>query len=111
MSATALGRRLGVTESAVRKMELAESDDGITLGALRRAAGSLGCELQYALVPRKPLEDALMDQARMVVSRRLGPVAHTMALEDQAVDDSSKRKQVDMLARDLLARGSSRELW
>lgn len=111
MSASALGRRLRITESSVRKMERAEADDRITLGALRRAAEALGCELQYALVPMKPLEEMLMGQARRIVVRQLGPVAHTMALEAQAVDEAAKARQVDLLARELLSHGSGRELW
>lgn len=111
MSATAMARRLDVTEGAVRKLERNEADDAITLGALRRAADALGCDLQYALVPKMPLEEVLMNQARRAVARQLGPVAHTMALEDQAVNDPSSKKQIDVLARNLLAHGSHRELW
>lgn len=111
MSATALAKRLKVTESAVRKIELAEAADTITLATLRRAADALGCDLQYALVPKQPLDQTVMEQARRVVSSQLWPVAHSMALEDQAVDRAARQRQVDILARSLLAHGSSRELW
>lgn len=109
MSGTALARRLGVTERAVRKIEASEAQDKISLGTLRRAAEALDCELQYALVPRKPLADMLMERARTVAALELAPIAHSMALEEQAVDDA-RRKHLDILARMLLTR-SGRDLW
>lgn len=109
MSGVALARRLGVTARAVRKIEASEADDKISLGALRRVAEALDCELQYALVPRKPLADMLMERARTVAEMELAPVAHSMALEDQAVDDE-RRRHLDILARTMLTR-SGRDLW
>lgn len=109
MSGAALARRLGVTERAVLKLEAAEAEDRMTLGTLRRVAQSLDCELQYALVPRRPLVEVLNEQARRVAERELFPVAHSMALEDQAVDDE-RRKHLDFVARTMLAK-SRRDLW
>jgi predicted DNA-binding mobile mystery protein A len=109
MSGAALARRLGITERAVRKLEASEADDRISLGTLRRAAEAMGCELQYALVPREPLADTLMQRAREVAAREMAPVAHSMALEDQAVDDRQQR-HLDVLARAVLSR-PPRDLW
>lgn len=111
MTATALARRLKISESSVRKIETSEANDAISLGTLRRVAEALNCDLQYALVPRKPLDQVLLDQARRVVATELRPVAHSMSLEDQAVDASARQRQVDVLARALLAHGPSRHLW
>lgn len=110
MSSAALGRRLGVTDSAVRKLEEAESTDAITLGSLRRAAAALDCELQYALVPRQKLEVTLHERALKIAQERVGGVAHSMALEDQAVDSSLTRSHIEELAKSLLAR-RTRDLW
>lgn len=111
MSGTALARRLGVTESTVRKFEASEADDAITLATLRRVADAMGCELQYALVPKKPLEQALFHQARAIVAAELEPVRQTMALEGQCVEENSTERILDSLARALLARGHGRNLW
>lgn len=109
MSAPALAKRLGVTARAVHKIEISEADDKISLATLRRVAEALDCELQYALVPRKPLLDTLVERARLVAGLELTPVAHTMALEDQTVDDQ-RRRHLDLLTRAMLTR-SGRDLW
>ncbi len=110
MSSAALARRLQITDSAVRKMEEAEATDAITLGSLRRAAAALDCELQYALVPRQTLKATLQARALKVAQERVGPVAHSMALEDQAVDARLTQSHIEDLARALLAK-RTKDLW
>ncbi len=110
MSAAALARRLGISQAGVRKLEGAEASDAITLATLRKLAGALDCELHYALVPRKPLVEGLRDRAEAVAKARLRPIAHSMALEDQAVADSISKMQLDLEVKQLLE-GSRRALW
>lgn len=110
MSGYALARRMGITPAGVRKLEAAESADAITLASLRKLAQALDCELHYALVPRSSLTQRIEDQARAVAQEHLRPVSHSMALEDQAVQEAGTRLQVDLAARELLA-GSRRALW
>jgi len=110
MSSAALARRLQVSDSAVRKLEQAESNDAITLGSLRRAAVALDCELQYALVPKQKLEATRYTHAMRVAQERVAAVAHTMLLEDQAVDPALTEAQAQEIAQTLLAK-NSRGLW
>jgi len=110
MTAAALARRLGMSHAGVRKLEKAEADEVITLASLRKLADALDCELQYALVPRHSLEQTLKRRALHVARERLRPVAHSMALEDQAVERSMSTVQLELLAREILA-GSRRQLW
>ncbi len=111
MSATALARRLKMTASGLRKLEKAEADKTITLASLQKMADALNCELRYALVPRQPLEQMLLDRAREVISEEMKPVEHTMALEDQTVQGANRQRQIDALAKMLLAQKSRRALW
>jgi predicted DNA-binding mobile mystery protein A len=46
-------RRLGVSAEEVFRREKSEREERIQLGTLRQAAGALGCDLIYALVPRE----------------------------------------------------------
>lgn len=110
MSAVALGRRLGILNSSVLKLEQAEADDSITLGTLRKVAAALDCELQYALVPRRSLDDMIKDRAVQLAKEQLGPVEHTMPLEDQAVADKARKRQLKLLIRELLD-GPRRNFW
>jgi predicted DNA-binding mobile mystery protein A len=110
MTATAMARRLGMSDAGVRKLEKAEAEDAITLASLRKLAGALDCELHYALVPRATLAQRLQDRAMEVAIDRLRPVSHSMSLEDQAVQGDARDAQRELLASELLA-GSRRELW
>jgi predicted DNA-binding mobile mystery protein A len=60
-----VAKRLGVCRWEVHRMEQAEKASRIKLETLRRAAKALGCELVYALVPKKgTLEDLEREWAR-----------------------------------------------
>ena len=63
MTSAGLAARLEITASGVRKLEQGESTDAITLGTLRRVAEALDCDLQYTLVPRRPLREMRRQQA------------------------------------------------
>jgi len=110
MSAAAFARRLGMTPVGVRKLESAEASDRITLASLRKLAQALDCELQYPLVPRTSLVQQVEDRAEMVARERLRPIAHSMALEDQAVQGQQNKLQLELAIKDLIE-GSRRELW
>lgn len=109
MSSSALAQRVHVSDSAIRKLEQSEADGAITLASLRRMAEALDCELQYALVPRKPLKDIMSERALEVARQHVGTVAHHMALESQSVDDEVVREQIKEVAEQLLRK--PRELW
>ncbi|WP_322072126.1 mobile mystery protein A [Paraburkholderia bannensis] len=102
--------RLGITGSSLHKSELAEAEERITLGQLRKLAEGLDCELIYALVPRKPLTQVVEDQARSIALQEVSSVAHTMSLEDQRPAAERLRKQVEQRTAELL-RGRWSDLW
>ena len=102
--------RLGMTGSSLHKSELAEAEERITLGQLRKLADGLDCELVYALVPRKPLTQVVEDRARSIALREVSAVAHTMSLEDQRPATDRLRKQVEQRTAELL-RGRWSDLW
>lgn len=110
MPAAALAARLGMSDAGVRKLESAEAQQVISLTSLRKLAEALDCELQYALVPREPLEKRLEQQALKVAGKKLRPVSHSMSLEDQAVSGSPRDVQLELLAKELFD-GSWRALW
>jgi predicted DNA-binding mobile mystery protein A len=99
MTAADLGARMGSEESTVLRMERNEAR--IQLGTLQRAADALDCELVYALVPRRPLEQMVDDQAKRLATQLLNQVSHSMLLEDQQTPDAATRDQLDEYAREL----------
>jgi len=110
MSGAALARRLGMSTAGLRKLEVAEANDVITLASLRKLAQALDCELHYALVPRTTLTQHLQERAEAVAKAQLSPVEHSMALEDQSVQGPWNKLQMQAVVKDLLE-GSRRELW
>lgn len=110
MTATHLAQRLSVNPSSVTRLEISETEDTISLGTLRRIADALGCDLQYALVPRQALSDTLDARATELARSRMAAVSHTMALEAQSTSQKIVDTQTRVLAESLL-KGSRRALW
>jgi predicted DNA-binding mobile mystery protein A len=110
LSERAFAKRLGFGfGGAVQELERNERSGSVTLERLRHAANALDADLIYALVPRKPLRETIAARARAVAKEHIEAVAHSMALEDQALGSSQLKRQVDELARELEKR--PRALW
>jgi len=110
ISAAYLGKKLGINQSSVHRLEISEAEDTITLGSLRRVAEALGCELKYALVPKQTIEQTLDERANKVARERMAAVAHSMSLEAQATSAETIETQAKEMAESL-RQGSKRELW
>ena len=100
LSQRQVGKRMQVSGQAIQQFEKAEADDRITLRALRRLAGTMGCELVYLLVPKSGSFAELAAQpTREQTARDVKSVVHTMALEDQKpgntnqlIEDEAERR-------------------
>jgi predicted DNA-binding mobile mystery protein A len=98
-----LGRRLALNGRTVRRIELNELNGVIQLDTMARAADALGCDLVYALVPRRPLEQMVVDRALELAVAELARMDHTMALEGQSTGPDRERRQ--HVAHELIDRG------
>jgi predicted DNA-binding mobile mystery protein A len=86
-----IGKQVGSTRQAVQQLEKAEATDRITMGALRRAAEAMGCELVYALVPKSGTFAELAERpVRDSAARDVKSVMHTMMLEDQKPENAGQ---------------------
>ncbi len=110
MTTAQLGKRLGVSQPRVLGIEKAEVAGSITLESLTRAARSLDCRVVYAIVPRKPLESLVEDRARELAKQRLRATSHSMALENQRVDEADEQEHLERLVQKLLDQPGS-ALW
>jgi predicted DNA-binding mobile mystery protein A len=108
MTAEQLGDRMGISQPSVQRLELSEASGTIQLSSLRKVAAALDCEVVYALVPRRSLQETYDDAAVRVARRQLGLIGHTMALEDQAVSDEDDDER---LRRFIAEELDPRELW
>jgi predicted DNA-binding mobile mystery protein A len=103
-------KRLGVSQSSYADAESSEARETISLKQLRRVADALGCDLVYALVPRRPLAEMVDERAAELARQRVLGVAHSMALEKQGVSAELTEAQADAAKAELLAGRWSR-LW
>jgi len=110
MTTTQFGKRLGVSQSTALGFEQSETRNGITLETLERAARALDCQLVYALVPRQPLASLVEDRARELAKKRLLAASHSMALENQRVDQGDEQEHLERLVQKLLNQSGS-ALW
>lgn len=107
MRGVQLAKRMGMTPQSLRDVEKSEAVGSIRIETLRKAAAALDCTLVYALVPNQGLEKTIVNRARSVAQRELHGIAHSMALEDQAVTDDMERRINDFIADNL----KERDLW
>jgi predicted DNA-binding mobile mystery protein A len=90
VSSGELARRLDVSRALPLQLERSEREDRITLRSLRAVANALDCDLVYAFVPRlTSFEKTAGNRLRMEEESLVNAVQHSMALENQAVDQAT----------------------
>src|SRR5882724_4913718 len=100
MTTAQLAKRLNVKQPTVVRLQQSEAKGTIELATLRRVAAALDCTLVYALVPNRPLEKMVRDQARLFARRRRAPVEHSMLLEGQKVRAKDSKQGIDEILRE-----------
>jgi predicted DNA-binding mobile mystery protein A len=110
MTTRQLAKFVGVTQAAVVDAERSEAKGDIALATLRRYATAMDCELVYALVPNRPLQESLEARAERVARDHVLRVRHSMALEDQQTSNEHLEREVAELRRNPLA-GKRSRLW
>jgi predicted DNA-binding mobile mystery protein A len=80
MTTRQLARSVGVTQAAVADTERTEAKGDITFATLQRYAAALDCEVVYALVPKRPLEEVVHERADRIAHDQAARVNHSMAL-------------------------------
>jgi len=108
MSGAQFAARLGVKPPSVVDLEKSEATGSIQINTLQRAAAALDCQLVYPIVPRTSLQDSVDTRARKIALNALRRVAHTMALEDQVVDDADMEARVAAYIREHV---KDKDLW
>jgi predicted DNA-binding mobile mystery protein A len=110
MTTRQLAKAVGVTQAAVVDAERSETKGDITLTTLERYAAALGCELRYALVPKRPLVETIEERASRIAREQVARVRHSMALEDQSTGSEHFEREVVELTRRLME-GKGSRLW
>ena len=92
MSLRQIAEKMKATPQLVASLEKSEANYRITLHSLQMAAGAMGCELVYAVVPRSGTFRELAERrARNEAAEQVQAAEHTMMLENQAVGGLEKK--------------------
>src|SRR6185437_11249409 len=94
MTTRQLATSVGVTQAAVVDVERTEARGDITLATLQRYAAALGCELNYALVPKRSLRETVEERADHLAREQVARVRHSMALEEQLTSQNHLEREV-----------------
>ena len=108
LSQTEVAALMGTSQSAVARLESGHSD--VRFSTLERYAAALDCELVYALVPKRSLQETVEERAERIARDQVSRVRHSMALEDQQTDKEHSEREVAELRRKLLE-GKRSRLW
>lgn len=92
MSLSQLAQRVGVAQSSISSSIKLETEGRISVQKLQEIAEALECDLVYCLVPKKKLEDIIMDQATKKTMALMRETELHMELEDQKVTLDKKER-------------------
>jgi predicted DNA-binding mobile mystery protein A len=110
MSGSQLGERMGLSRNRISVLERKEAEGDITLNQLKELAEQLNCDLTYALVPRKPIEEIIDERAAAIASRNLDANSQNMFLEAQAINEEAKKQLFKQIKEQVIESGG-RVLW
>ncbi len=110
MTSKQLGKRIGVSSPRILKIEQDEVQERTTLATLKKLANVMDCEFVYGFVPRESLVSNIEKQALKKAKEQISRVSHTMALEDQRVEEKIKNEHIKILKEELLTKNIKR-IW
>lgn len=97
MSLTQLASRLGITQSSLSSSIKLETEGRITLHKLKEIANAMECDLVYAFVPKKRIDDIIKDQAIKKTLHLMNEAETHMSLEDQRVMIDKNERLEDLV--------------
>lgn len=103
LSSAQLGKKAGVDQSRISRLETAEQDGNIRLASLRKIAAGLKMKFVYGFVPEESLEEIVREQAMQIALKRLKQLEQTMKLEKQGLSAEEQKKALkDMIEKILI---------
>ena len=110
MSASQLGKKVGIDQSRISRLENAEKAGDLKLSSLQKIAKGLDMEFVYGFVPKDTLETMMINQARSLALKRFKTLNATMSLENQSLSENEKKKALEDMIQKILIE-NPKELW
>ncbi len=105
-----LAKRVQRKPQTVLDLQKREAAQTIQLNTLRELAEAMDCDLVYAIVPKKPLDQMIGARAEALAGRTLRRTGHSMDLERQGLGVRESERALEREVERLLS-GSRRKLW
>jgi predicted DNA-binding mobile mystery protein A len=102
MSTAQLGKKVGIDQSRISRLENAEIENNLKLSSLKKIAEGLNMKFVYGFLPNDTLENIMYEQAKKIALERMKNVNHTMKLEGQELSDEQKKKTLEDLIQKIL---------
>jgi predicted DNA-binding mobile mystery protein A len=103
MTTTDLGKKVGIDQSRISRLENSEKDGNIKLSSMQKIAQGLEMEFVYGFVTRGTLEKIVREQAHKIAMERMKRLSHTMRLELQELSNNEKERALkDMIDKILI---------
>lgn len=110
MSSAQLGKKAGLGQPRISRLEHAEKTGDLKVSSLQKIANAFGMRFVYGFVPEASLEDMVRKQAEKIVLGRMERLDKTMRLEQQGLSDEEKKKAVEGMVDKLLME-NAKDLW
>ncbi|VAW15161.1 hypothetical protein MNBD_BACTEROID05-80 [hydrothermal vent metagenome] len=110
LSSSQLGKKVGIDQSRISRLENAEKEGNLKLSSLQKIANGLNMKFVYGFVPKDTLETMVRDQAKRIALKRFEMLDNTMRLEKQALSDEDKKKALDDMIEKILIE-QSKDFW
>ena len=112
LSAKQLGKKVGLGQSRISRLENAEKDGSLKLSSLQKIAKGLNMQFVYGFVPidKGSLEQIVTKQARQLALKRLKRLNDTMLLEKQGLSETEQKKALEDMVQKILVE-QPKEIW
>ena len=102
LSARQLGKKAGLDQSRISRLETAEKDGNLKLSSLQKIARGFHMKFVYGFVPEEPLEQLVRAQAKKIALKRLKRLSETMRLEKQELSKEEQEKAMEDMIEKIL---------
>ena len=110
LSSQQLGKKAGLDQSRISRLETAEKNGNLKLTSLEKIAKALNMKFVYAFVPEDTLEAMMRFQAKKIALKRLNRLNASMRLEKQEVLPEEQKKVLEDMIEKILV-DQSKEFW
>ena len=101
MTGEQLGKRLGVNQQRIARLERDEKLGKVTLNTMKSTAEALNCVFVYGIVPKDSLEQTVRNQAEKAAKNRMSRSNQMMRLEKQELSQEEKTNALKYLIEEI----------